>query len=149
MADEQLQMVAKWEREKEQKLARDFQLAQQHANLNKQKLSSLEQYRLDYLKQIQKKATTGLVGQSFHQLQSFVGKLDKACQQQTQVHSRSVLVADQRKAQWLHQQRKRKAVEMLVEKKKLQKLARQERQEQQMLDELATQKFIHGSNTRN
>lgn len=142
MAEKQLEMVARWEEEKEQQLARQFQLAQQEVDLNKQKLSSLEQYRLDYLRQIQNQASGGLAGQNYNQLQNFVGKLDKACQQQTQVHSQSVLVAQQRKEQWLRQQRKRKAVEMLLGKKRQQRMIKEDRAEQAMLDELATGQFI-------
>lgn len=142
MAEQQLQLVADWENEKEQRCARDFQLAQQHADLQKQKLSSLEQYRLDYLRQTQTKASHGVVGQSFNQHQSFIGKLDKACEQQMIAHSQALLAADQRKSQWLQQQRKRKAVELLLEKKREQRIYQENRLEQQILDELAIQKFI-------
>lgn len=142
MADKQLELVADWEREKEQKKARDFQLAQQNVDLNKQKLESLEQYRLDYLRQTQTKAVQGLVGKSFHQYQTFIGKLDKACEQQMQVHKQAILVAEQRKSLWLQQQRKRKAVELLLHKKAQQRAYRENKIEQQLLDELALQKFI-------
>ncbi|MFT4994826.1 MAG: flagellar FliJ protein, partial [Paraglaciecola sp.] len=52
------------------------------------------------------------------------------------------MVVDQRRDQWLQQQRKRKAVEMLLDKKyqKVQKKA--DKLEQQMLDEISLQKFI-------
>ena len=142
MADNQLQLVADWEREKERKCAQDFQLAQQHAQMNKQKLDSLEQYRLDYLRQTQQRASGGLEAKSFNQHLSFIGKLDKACQEQTKIHSQALLVADQRKSLWLQQQRKRKAVELLIDKKHQQQLARENRLEQQALDEIALQKFI-------
>ncbi|TRY30968.1 flagellar export protein FliJ [Aliiglaciecola sp. M165] len=148
MAEKQLEMVASWEKEKEDQLAREFQLAQQHASMNKQKLSSLEQYRLDYLRQTQVKGKTALEVDKFNQLQSFIGKLDKACQQQMQVHSQSVLVAEQRKDIWLAQQRKRKAVEMLLEKKRLARLARDNKIEQQLMDELSTQRFIRQAQQR-
>ena len=142
MAEKQLEMVADWEREKERKCAQDFQLAQQHAQLNKQKLESLEQYRLDYLRQTQLRATGGVEAKSFNQHLSFIGKLDKACEEQTKVHSQALLVADQRKRLWLQQQRKRKAVEMLLDKKHQQKMIRENRLEQHALDEIALQKFV-------
>lgn len=142
MPDKQLQVVANWEKDKEQKFAQDFQIAQQHVLQNQEKLKGLEQYRLDYLRLSQQKAMAGLGAQSFNQHQSFIGKLDKACEQQTQMLSQSKQVAEQRKNQWLQQQRKRKAVEMLLAKKKLQRQKRQDRAEQQLLDELATQKFV-------
>lgn len=142
MAEKQLQLVADWESEKEQRCARDFQLAQQHADLQKDKLSSLEQYRLDYLRQTQSRATQGVVAQSFNQHQSFIGKLDKACEQQMTVHGQALLAAEQRKTLWLQQQRKRKAVELLLDKKRKQRIYLENRQEQHLLDEIAIQKFI-------
>ncbi len=60
MAYSQLQVVADWERRKEQKLVQVFQLAQQFAQDNKQKLSGLENYRLDYLRQAQQRARAGV-----------------------------------------------------------------------------------------
>ena len=142
MADRQLQMVADWERGKEDKLANVFQQAQQNVQMNKQKLQSLEQYRVDYLRQSQVKAKLGVGAVSFGQYQSFISKLDKACEQQSQVLSNAMLVAEQRKSQWLIQQRKRKAVEMLLDKKKKLRLRHEERLEQQMLDEISLQKFV-------
>lgn len=139
---EQLQRVADWERDKEQRMARDFQLAQQYAQDNLQKLRALEQYKLDYLLQTQSKGSTGLGAQSFRQHQGFIGKLDRACEQQSQVHSQALLAADQRKNQWLQQQRKRKAVELLLEKKALARQALDDRREQTALDEIALQRFV-------
>lgn len=145
MATEQLQRVADWEREKEQRFARDFQLAQQYAQDNLQKLRALEQYRLDYLRQTQSKGSDGLGAQNFRQHQGFIGKLDKACEQQSQVHSQALLVADQRKSQWLQQQQKRKAVELLLKKKALARQATENRREQAALDEIALQRFVRSA----
>lgn len=142
MSIAQLQMVADWERKKEQKLATDFRLAQQYVQDNKRKLTGLEQYRLDYLRQAQTKAKSGMASTTYNQHQQFIGKLDKACEQQSKIVSNALIVADQRRVQWLQQQKKRKAVELLIEKQQLQLTKRQEKQEQQMLDELATQRFI-------
>lgn len=146
MANSQLQMVASWEQQKEDKCARDFQLAQQNVELNKQKLSSLEQYKLDYLRQTQTKAAGGVTAMNFNQYQSFIGKLDRACEMQVGVLSQARLVADQRKTLWLAQQRKRKAVELLLEQKAQQARNKEERIEQSMLDELSLQKFIRQAN---
>ncbi|MGS2720431.1 flagellar export protein FliJ [Paraglaciecola aestuariivivens] len=142
MAQSQLQIVAEWERKKEQKLVQDFQLAQQAAQSNKQKLSGLENYRLDYLRQAQLKAKQGVGSVTFGQHQQFIGKLDKACEMQMQAVNQAVLVADQRRMQWLAQQRKRKAVEMLLDKQQKAKLKQEERIEQALLDELSLQKFV-------
>jgi flagellar FliJ protein len=142
MATDQLEQVAAWERQKEQKVLQNFQLAQRYAQDNKQKLSGLEQYRLDYLLQAHNKAQQGVGAQSYGQHQLFIGKLDKACEQQSKVLSNALLVADQRKTQWLQQQRKRKAVEMLLDKKYRLAQKREDKLEQQMLDEISLQKYI-------
>lgn len=141
-AKKQLQIVADWERRKEQKLAGDFQLAQQNVEQNKQKLAGLEQYRMDYLREGIRKGQLGQAAQNFGQHQSFVGKIDKACEQQNKVLSNALVVAEQRKQQWLIQQRKRKAVEMLLDKKQAEAAKKEDRIEQQMLDELSLQKFV-------
>ncbi|WP_339769027.1 flagellar export protein FliJ [uncultured Paraglaciecola sp.] len=140
--NKQLQMVADWERRKEQKMATDYQLAQQNVTDNQNKLTGLEQYRVNYLKEGIRKGQLGIAGKNFGQHQSFVGKIDAACEQQTKQVSNALVVADQRKTQWLAQQRKRKAVEMLLAKQALKIQQRQDKAEQQMLDELALQKFI-------
>ena len=109
---------------------------------NKQKLAGLENYRLDYLREAQLRAKQGVGSVIFGQHQQFISKLDKACEMQLQVVNQAVSVADQRRMQWLAQQRKRKAVEMLIDKQHKAKLKREDKQEQIMLDELSLQKFM-------
>ncbi|RDV25072.1 flagellar export protein FliJ [Alteromonas aestuariivivens] len=138
----QLQLVLQFEREKEQKTAQAFQIAQQNVNAQKQKLTSLEQYRLDYLRQIQQNGKSGLGAQQYSQHLSFVGKLDKACQQQTTILSQATLVADQRKQQWLAQQKRRKAVELLLDKQAQQAQQKALQAEQRLMDEFASQKYF-------
>lgn len=138
----QLQQVLKFESEKEQKALNDYMLAQRHYNEQRQKLRSLEQYRLDYLRQIQQTGKSGVHAQKYHQHLSFVGKLDKACEQQMHVISKAKMVSDQRKNLWQAQQQRRKAVEMLLQKKQMAAQKKADRAEQVMLDELATQKFF-------
>ncbi|QJR81859.1 flagellar export protein FliJ [Alteromonas pelagimontana] len=138
----QLELVARFEEEKEQKAARAFQLAQQHVLQQKQKLTSLQQYRLDYLRQIQQNGRAGVAAKQYHQHLSFVGKLDKACEQQTQFVSQAAMVADQRKRVWMEQQKRRKAVDILIDKKQQEAINREARREQSMNDEFAMQKFF-------
>ena len=148
MSIAQLQMVAEWEQQKEQKLLQTFQLAQQYVQENKKKLAGLEQYRLDYLRQAQNKAKQGMAANTYGQHQQFIGKLDKACEQQSKIVSNALLVADQRRMQWLQQQKKRKAVDMLLAKQQHSLHLRQEKQEQHMLDELALQSVIRRASGR-
>jgi flagellar FliJ protein len=138
----QLQMVFDLETKKEQKLAQDSQHAAKHLQDNKQKLAGLEHYKLDYLKLIQQKGRLGVEAQELHQHLSFVAKLDRACEQQIQFVSQAVLVADQRKGQWLEQQKRRKAINMLIQNKMKEAAHVESQQEQQLFDEIAIQKYV-------
>ncbi|MBN7820467.1 flagellar export protein FliJ [Bowmanella yangjiangensis] len=142
MSTRQLEQVAKWEQEKEDKLARDYRLAEQNVQANVQKLTGLQSYRLDYLRQLQQRANQGLGALSFAQHQAFIDKLDKACLQQNQIIANAKAVAQQRRALWLRQQQKRKAVEMLIEKKRQQAQQLENKREQALLDEVAIQRFV-------
>ena len=142
MSTQQLQRVAQWEQEKEDRCAQDFHQAQQHLHQQQQRLENLEAYRREYLSNIQTQGQSGLGARSYTQYLTFVGQLDTACQQQNTVISQAILVADQRKNAWLAQQRKRKAVEHLIDNKRRASLAKAERQEQALLDEFALQSFL-------
>ena len=138
----QLQMVAKLELEKEDKAAMAYQQAQAYVAENQQRLEGLVQYRTDYFHKIQDKAAGGLEALSFTHHKSFITKLDKACEQQQNIVNDAKKAAEQRKLQWLEQQKKRKAVEMLLDKKAQALQAKIAREEQNAADEFAVQKFI-------
>lgn len=138
----QLRLVAKIESDKEKQCALDYQHASEHLRMNQQKLAGLENYRLDYLRTIRLKASQGLEARAMSQHHQFVGKLDKACEQQIQIINQAILVADQRKQQWLAQQKKSKAIVHLIESKQLQQKALRAKLEQKQLDEYSIQRFI-------
>jgi len=136
----QLYMVAKVEQDREQQCALNYQQANAHLQANQQKLSGLERYRLEYLHSIRVKAQQGLAALSLSQHHQFVGKLDKACEQQVQIINNAVLVVNQRKQQWLAQQQKRKAILHLITIKEKQVLVKEAKLEQKMFDEIAIQR---------
>ena len=136
----QLFLVLGLEKKKEQNCALQYQQASAHLQQNQQKLAGLERYRLDYLHSIRLKAQQGVHAQSINQHHQFVGKLDKACEQQIQIINNAVLVQNQRKQQWLAQQQKTKAIESLISTKQKQAHQKEMRLEQKMFDELACQR---------
>jgi len=139
----QLDTVIRVERDREDKASQAYQVAQQTLNQQRQKLTSLQQYRLDYLRNLQQNGKQGgLDARGYHQHLQFVAKLDKACEQQNQVISRATLVVDQRRQQYLHQQKRRKAVDYLIEKKQQEAAVASNRREQDQLDEFAAQRFL-------
>jgi len=148
MAIQQLQMVFRLEQEKEDKLAREFQQAQQNLEENKQKMTGIETYRMDYLRQMQQKGNEGVTIDSYGHFQAFVTKLEEAIKQQSTVISTAFQVVTQRKNLWLEQQRKRKAVEMLIDKHHASVRAKADKAEQALLDEVATQRFFRQRDAR-
>lgn len=139
---QQLTRLLDFEKEKEQNMLLVFQQAQQHVNQQRQKLQSLEQYRVDYLRGISQSGKEGVKASHYQQHLSFVGKLDKACEQQMNAIAQAKLAADQRKSLWLKQQQRVKAVEMLLDKKAQAAQLKANKQEQALFDEFATQKFF-------
>lgn len=133
-------LVAEVELKREQHFARQYQEANAHLQANQQKLSGLERYKLDYLHGIRTKAAKGIGAKSMNQHHQFISQLDKACEQQVQVINQSVLVADQRKRQWLAQQQKHKAIVHLIGVKKRHAQAAENKLEQKLFDEIATQR---------
>lgn len=147
MARSQLKLVADWEREKEDRLANDLSRAQQELLLNQQKLKGLEQYKREYLAQLKNKGKDGVGALSFGQHQSFIDKLDKACEQQSYAIHQSKRVVEHKMTLWLAQQRKRKAIESLIEKEQVQLRIKQDKAEQQLLDEMSVQRFFRAKRT--
>lgn len=143
----QLNTVMRVEKDREDKAAQAYRIAQQTLTQQRQKLSSLQQYRLDYMRQLQQNGQQGgLDARNYHQHLQFVSKLDKACEQQNQIISQASMVVDQRRQQLVKQQKRRQAVDFLLEKQQLEAQAKAERCEQHQLDEFALQKFIRANN---
>ncbi|TPV61923.1 flagellar export protein FliJ [Aestuariibacter sp. GS-14] len=139
---QQMSVVLRFEIDKEKNTLNAFNIAQQYHQQQKAKLASLQQYRLEYMRQLQQEGGKGVGARHYQQKLSFVAKLDKACEQQNQIIAQASVVASQRKRQWLTQQRKRQAVEKLIDKKQGTLVQLENRQEQQLNDEFALQRIL-------
>ena len=142
MANSQLNTVLRVETEREQVAAMSFQSARQQLVEQQKKLAQLQQYRVDYIENIKRAGNGGLAATEYQQHLSFVGKLDLACEQQLKVISKATLLVDQRKREWIAKQKRKKAIESLIEKRLDEQRQRQVKVEQQMMDEFANQQFF-------
>ncbi len=143
MATSQLDTVLKVEIEREQAAANNFRAAQNQLLELQQKLTQLQQYRIDYIEGIKRDGSAaGLAASRYQQHLSFVGKLDLACEQQLKFISKATLLVDQRRREWIAKQQRKKAIELLIEKKKVEAMQRQTRIEQQLMDEFSGQQFL-------
>lgn len=123
-----------------------FRLAQKHLLDNQAKLSAIEQYKVDYLHQVQQQGCRGLSAQALTQHNNFMSKLDMACQQQLQVISQATLVADQRKQQWLQEKQKGQAIDLMVEKRQQQAALIAAKKEQAEFDEISQRLYYKKNN---
>lgn len=138
----QLELLLKIESDKEQELARDMQSAQSYLASCEQKLKEVLSYKLDYLKRMQDMGVKGVVGTSYQHYQRFIVQLEDGIKKQYDVINMAKEVVEQRRTTWLEQQKSVKAVELVLERKRLKQQAIKDKQEQVMADEFATQKFI-------
>ena len=142
MINKRFNMLIKIQQEREEKLQAQFVAAQQFLQQQEQKYEGLANYRTDYIRQSQQQGSAGLQSRQYSQFVSFIGKLDQALLQQNRAVAQARAAAEQRKQNWLAMQKKRKAMELLVERNNIAELNRQLLQEQKNADEFASQQFM-------
>ena len=142
MALAQLQLLVKVQQEKEDKLQAQYRAALQNYQSMQQKYQGLADYRIEYVQQTQSRGQQGMASRQFNQYLNFIGKLDAALTAQQQYVQQAKASADQRLLQLLAMQKKRKALEILIERELAEAQRKADKQEQKMLDEIATQQFF-------
>jgi flagellar FliJ protein len=138
----QLDTIYKYETDKEQKSAQELQAAELDYQQNIQRLDSVGEYRLEYMKRLSGRAVEGIDSATYSHFHAFIAKLDHAAEQVKIAMQQAKALAEQRKRLWLAQQQKVRAVELLRKNamKKVAVIA--SRKEQQMFDEMSTQQFV-------
>ncbi|MEM0910053.1 MAG: flagellar FliJ family protein [Pseudomonadota bacterium] len=136
---QQIELFIDIETKKLTSFQQQYQHAQQHQHQQQKRLSDLENYRLQYLREIKSKVASGSKVNELIQYQNFVSKLDKACEQQVMMINQAVLVTAQRKRQFLTQQKRVDAIAKYHDKKVKKEKLHAERISQKQLDEVANQ----------
>jgi flagellar FliJ protein len=142
MALKQLQLLVQVQKEKEEKLLANFVQAQQFLQTCNDRYQGLADYRTDYIRQTQQRGAEGVQSRQFNQYLNFITKLDQALEQQNLQIQQAQRVVDMRRTAWLTMQKKRKAIELLIDKELAASQQRQNRLERKLLDEIATQQFF-------
>ncbi len=142
MALKQLQLLVQVQKEKEEKLLANFVQAQQFLQTCNDRYQGLADYRTDYIRQTQQRGAEGVQSRQFNQYLNFITKLDQALEQQNLQIQQAQRVVDMRRTAWLTMQKKRKAIELLIDKELAASQQRQNRLEQKLLDAIATQQFF-------
>ena len=142
MTIKQLDTLYRFEQDKEHKAAQRLQQAEQDYQQNIQRLQSVSDFRLEYMKRLSQRCVNGIDSATYTHFHAFITKLDNASEQvKVAIRQAKALVA-QTKKHWLEQRQKLQAVEHLRDKKRVVLLKKANKQEQQMFDEIATQQFI-------
>lgn len=142
MAENKLDLLLKLENDKEENLRMSYLQANQNLQANQQKLQGLNNFRLEYSQQLHVKGKSGLSSAGFGQYHAFIAKIEEAIRQQASTVNTAKQVVTQRKALWLKQQVKAKAVAKLIEKQNLKAAALMAKSEQKMLDEFSANQFF-------
>ncbi|MDO6836201.1 flagellar export protein FliJ [Pseudoalteromonas carrageenovora] len=142
MAKNKLDLLLKLENDKEESLRMNYLQANQNLQANQQKLQGLNNFRLEYSQQLHLKGKSGLSSAGFGQYHAFIAKIEEAIRQQASTVNTAKQVVTQRKALWLKQQIKAKAVAKLIEKQKLKASVLNAKNEQKMLDEFSANQFF-------
>ncbi|MEG0006468.1 MAG: flagellar export protein FliJ [Aeromonas sp.] len=131
--------------EAENQAARALAKAQQDLKLFMDQQNALNQYRQIYHQQWTDRGLQGISPQQNSQYHAFINKLENAATQQYEgvLQVREALAVC--RTQWLEAQQRRKAVELLLEKKADKVRQKAQRQEQKMLDDYAIQRRYHHS----
>jgi flagellar FliJ protein len=145
MSMKQLNTLLKFEQDKEAKAAQQLQKSELEYQQNIQRLNGVEDYRLEYMKRLMDRSREGIDNATLSHFHNFIAKLDNAAEQVQIAVEQAKALVEQSKTYWLKQRQKVKAVEHL-QKTQLKKVALiEQKNEQKMFDEIATQQFVRRS----
>ncbi|MBR9726772.1 flagellar export protein FliJ [Shewanella intestini] len=141
--------VLKLASEAEEQAALQLKAAQFEKQKMQTQLDALNNYRLDYMKQIGAQQGHALSASHYHQFHRFIKQIDDAITQQVTAVKETEKQVGYRQIHWQEKQQKRKAVEMLLEKKRLAAEVAEAKREQKMSDEFAIQQYFRNRQKNN
>lgn len=145
MSMKQLETLYKFEKDKEVKAAQQLQAAELEYQQNLDRLKGVGEYRLEYMKRLSQRSKAGIDSATFSHFHAFVAKLDQAGEQVKIAINQSKAMMDHKKQLWLGQRQKVQAVEHLKEIQMKKMMLAEQRKEQKMYDEIASQHYIRAS----
>ena len=138
----QLNTLHRYEQDKEKSASQALQTAEFEYQQNIERLKSVSDYRLEYMKRLNARSSTGIDSATFSHFHAFIAKLDNAAEQVDIALMQSKAMVEKRRQQWFAQRQKIQAVELLLDKKRQALEIAANKQEQKMFDEIATQQFV-------
>ena len=140
--NKQLETLLKFEQSKEELASNTLRSAESDYQDNLARLQSVADYRLEYMKRLSQRSSSGLDSATYNHYHAFISKLDYASEQVKIAMQQAKALVEQSKQLWLKQRQKVQAVEMLAKKRNLALVKIESKKEQAMFDEIATQQFL-------
>lgn len=137
--------VLKLNQEAEEQASLQLRAAQLELQRRQSQLKALQDYRLDYMKQMEQQQGKNISASYYHQFHQFVRQVDDAIVQQVNSVQEAHTQQKHRQTHWQEKQQKRKAVELLLANKAEKAQLAEQRREQKMVDEFASQQFYRKS----
>ena len=97
MATKQLETLLKFEKDKEKKIIQELQQAEQDYQQNMQRLASVHDYRLEYMKRVEKRSLAGIDSATYAHFHAFIQKLDNAGEQVQMAITQAKSLVEQKK----------------------------------------------------
>lgn len=107
------------------------------ANEAQAKQDMLNEYRLDYVKNLNKILEAGMGAEAYQNFQNFFGKLDQAIAGQQEVVEQTNQQVKVQKQLWQESQRKKLSYEVLSDRTEKRVLKVEQKKDQKMMDEFA------------
>ena len=104
-------------------------------------VEQIEQYRLDYCKQLVERGQNGLSASEYGHLHRFLTQLDQTLTKQKEAEGHFKSQVSNCEEHWMEIRKQRRSYEWMIEKKKNEKLRLQEKREQKQMDEFSTLQF--------
>lgn len=140
--NKQLETLLKFEQQKEEQAANILRNAEHDYQQNIMRLQSVADYRLEYMSRLSQRSMLGVDSATYNHYHAFISKLDNASEQVKIAMLQAKALVEQSKQRWIKQRQKVQAVEMLADKRKIALMKIENKKEQSMFDEIATQQFL-------
>ncbi|OOF15766.1 flagellar protein FliJ [Salinivibrio proteolyticus] len=137
MADHALTLLLDKAQEDEKQAQLAVVAAQQSLDNYYRQLEQIEQYRLEYCRQMSDRGQQGLSASAFGHLNKFIVQLDETLAKQRDAEHQFKEHLDNCQQTWQQARQYRQSIEWLIEKREREQAERERYQEQRQMDEMA------------
>lgn len=146
--DNALDFLLEQAKEKEEQAVGALSQARTELEAYYEQLKQIEQYRLDYCRQLVERGQQGLSASNYGHLNRFLTQLDETLKKQKEAEAHFTAQVENCQQHWMEMRKQRRSYEWLIEKKKTEKQRLQDKQEQKLMDEFSTLQFTRRRSER-